>query len=147
MVEIFRQKESLLSFFIILTALTIVGCKEDINAPNISENDIIGTWVLTKIIASYPSGKKELTPQEANLTMTIILNSDKTFQQNQNSKGQITNNSGTWSIANGVLTVISTSGTFTLLCRLYGNILQVASTIIDPDSGNILPLTLELTKQ
>ena len=143
----FHQKKSLLSFFIILTALTIVGCKEDINAPNISENDIIGTWVLTKIIASYPSGKKELTPQEANLTMTIILNSDKTFQQNQNSKGQITNNSGTWSIANGVLTVISTSGTFTLLCRLYGNILQVASTIIDPDSGNILPLTLELTKQ
>jgi hypothetical protein len=124
-----------------------VGCKEDINLPNISENDIIGTWILTKIIASYPSGKKELTPQEANLTMTIILNSDKTFQQNQNSKGQITNNSGTWSIANGVLTVISTSGTFTLLCRLYGNILQVASTIIDPDSGNILPLTLELTKQ
>ena len=143
----FRQKKSLLSFYIILTALTIVGCKEDINAPNISENDIIGTWVLTKIIASYPSGKKELTPQEANLTMTIILNSDKTFLQNQNSKGQITNNSGTWSIANGVLTVISTSGTFTLLCRLYGNILQVASTIIDPDSGNILPLTLELTKQ
>jgi hypothetical protein len=124
-----------------------VGCKEDINLPNISENDIIGTWILTKIIASYPSGKKELTPQEANLTMTIILNSDKTFLQNQNSKGQITNNSGTWSIANGVLTVISTSGTFTLLCRLYGNILQVASTIIDPDSGNILPLTLELTKQ
>jgi hypothetical protein len=124
-----------------------VGCKEDINAPNISENDIIGTWVLTKIIASYPSGKKELTPQEANLTMTIILNSDKTFQQNQNSKGQITNNSGTWSIANGVLTVISTSGTFTILCRLYGNILQVASTIIDPDSGNILPITLEFTKQ
>ena len=82
----FHQKKSLLSFFIILTALTIVGCKEDINAPNISENDIIGTWVLTKIIASYPSGKKELTPQEANLTMTIILNSDKTFQQNQNSK-------------------------------------------------------------
>ena len=143
----FHQKKSLLSFFIILTALTIAGCKEDINAPNISEKDIIGTWVLTKIIASYPSGKKELTPQEANLTMTIILNSDKTFQQNQNSKGQITNNSGTWSIANGVLTVISTSGTFTLLCRLYGNILQVASTIIDPDSGNILPLTLELTKQ
>ena len=143
----FHQKKSLLSFFIILTALTIVGCKEDINAPNISENDIIGTWVLTKIIASYPSGKKELTPQEANLTMTIILNSDKTFQQNQNLKGQITNKSGTWSIANGVLTVISTSGTFTLLCRLYGNILQVASTIIDPDSGNILPLTLEFTKQ
>ena len=143
----FHQKKSLLSFFIILTALTIAGCKEDINAPNISENDIIGTWVLTKIIASYPSGKEELTPQEANLTMTIILNSDKTFQQNQNLKGQITNKSGTWSIANGVLTVISTSGTFTLLCRLYGNILQVASTIIDPDSGNILPLTLELTKQ
>ena len=143
----FRHKKSLLSFFIILTALTIAGCKEDINAPNISEKDIIGTWVLTKIIALYPSGKKELTPQEGNLTMTIILNSDKTFQQNQNSKGQITNNSGTWSIANGVLTVISTSGTFTLLCRLYGNILQVASTIIDRDSGNILPITLEFTKQ
>ena len=143
----FHQKKSLLSLFLFLTVLTISSCKEDINAPNISENDIIGTWVLTKIIASYPSGKKELTPQEENLTMTIILNSDKTFQQNQNSKGQITNNSGTWSIANGVLTVISTSGTFTIVCRLYGNILQVASTIIDPDSGNILPITLEFTKQ
>ena len=143
----FHQKKSLLSLFLFLTVLTISSCKEDINAPNISENDIIGTWVLTKIIASYPSGKKELTPQEENLTMTIILNIDKTFQQNQNSKGQITNNSGTWSIANGVLTVISTSGTFTLLCRLYGNILQVASTIIDRDSGNILPITLEFTKQ
>jgi len=143
----FRQKKFLLSFFIILTALTIFGCREDINAPNISENDIIGTWVLTKVIASYPSGKKEMTPQEANLTMTIILNSNKTFQQNQNSKGQVTNNSGTWSIANAVLTILSTSGTFTLLCRLYGNILQVASTILDPDSGNVLPITLELTKQ
>jgi len=125
----------------------MTGCKEDVNAPNISENDLIGTWVLTKIIASYPSGKKELTPQEENLSITIILNSDKTFQKNQNSKGQITNNSGTWSTANGVLTIVSTSGSYTLVCRLNGNILQVASTIIDPDSGNILPITLEFTKQ
>jgi len=143
----FRQNKFLLSFSIILTALSIAGCNGDVNAPNISENDLIGTWVLTKIIASYPSGKKELTPQEENLTITIILNSDKTFQENQNSKGQITNNSGTWSTANGVLTVVSTSGSYTLVCRVSGNILQVASTIIDPDSGNILPITLEFTKQ
>ena len=143
----FRQNKSLLFFSLILTALTMTGCKEDVNAPNISENDLIGTWVLTKIIASYPSGKKELTPQEENLSITIILNSDKTFQKNQNSKGQITNNSGTWSTANGVLTIVSTSGSYTLVCRLNGNILQVASTIIDPDSGNILPITLEFTKQ
>jgi hypothetical protein len=141
------QMKTLLSFFMILTVLTIFGCKEEINAPSISEKDIIGTWVLTKIIASYPSGKKEMTPQEANLTMTIILNSDKTFQQNQNSKGQVTNNSGTWSVENAVLTIISASGTFNLLCRIKGNILQVASTILDPDSGNVLPITLELTKQ
>jgi hypothetical protein len=143
----FCQKKFLLSFFILLTALTIVGCKEDINSSNISEKDVIGTWVLTKIIASYPSGQKELTPQEENLSMTIILNSDKTFQQNQNSKGQVTNNSGTWSLANGEITVISTSGTYTLLCRLYGNILQIASTLLDPASGNMLPITLEFTKQ
>lgn len=143
----YNPQKSLISVLIFLSSLTIVGCKENINAPNISEKDIIGTWVLTKIIASYPSGNKDLAPQEENLAMTIIINSDKTFQQTQNSKGQITNKSGTWSLSKGVLTVITTSETFTLVCRLYGNILQVASTIIDPDSGSILPITLELTKQ
>lgn len=143
----FHHKKSLLSFFIILTTFTLVGCNEDITNSIVSEDEIIGTWVLTKIIASYPSGKKEITPQEENLAITISLDSDKTYQKNQNAQGQITNDSGTWSIANGVLTVISDSETFIFPCRVNGNILQLATTTKDPDSGIMLPITLEFTKQ
>lgn len=143
----FHHKKTLLSFFIILTTLTLVGCNEDITNSIVSEDEIIGTWVLTKIIASYPSGKKEITPQEEDLAITIIIDIDKTYQRYQNAQGQITNDSGTWSIANGVLTVISDSETFIFPCRVNGNILQLATTTKDPDSGIMLPITLEFTKQ
>ena len=143
----FHHKKSLLSFFIILATLILVGCNSDITNSEVSEDEIIGTWVLTKIIASYPSGTQELTPQEENLAITIIIDIDKTYQRYQNAQGQITNDSGTWSIANGVLTVVSDTETFNFPCRVNGNILQLASTTKDPDSGIMLPITLEFTEQ
>jgi hypothetical protein len=144
---IFHQRKSVLSLFIILTTLIVLGCNKNINNPDVSEDEVVGKWVLTKIIASYPFGTKELTPQEENSAAIIILNSDKTYQRNQNIQGQVTNDSGTWSVANGALTVTSASGTFTFPCHVNGKILQIATTKLDPDSGNTLPITLEFTKQ
>lgn len=143
----FHHKKLLFSFFIILTSLTLIGCNDGITNYIISEDELIGTWDLTKIIASYPTGKKETTPQEENLAITITIDINKTYQKYQNAQGQITNDSGTWSIENGVLIVISASETFIFPCRINGNILQLATTIKDPDSGIMLPITLEFTKQ
>ncbi len=143
----FHFKKSFFSFFIILTTLTFIGCDDGITNYTISEDELIGTWDLTKIIAYYPSGKKEKTSQEENLAITIIIDSNKTFQRYQNAQGQITNDSGTWSITNGELTVISASETFIFPCRINGNILQLGTKVKDPDSGIMLPITLEFKKQ
>jgi hypothetical protein len=79
--------------------------------------------------------------------MTITLNNDKTYQRNQNNRGDITNDSGNWNIANSVLTLTSSEGIFNFPCQLNKNILQTTTTITDPESGNMLPVTLEFTKE
>lgn len=145
--RMFRQRKPLLYLFVILTTLTIIGCSEEICNPDITEDQVIGTWVLTKIIASYPIGSKEVNPEEESLSVTIIVSSDRTFRQNQVLKGETTSINGTWSVSGSSLNVVSPSGTFTFPCRIDGNTLQVASTIKDPDSGTPLPVTLKFTKQ
>ncbi|MGA7836573.1 MAG: DUF5004 domain-containing protein [Ignavibacteriaceae bacterium] len=142
-----RFRTYLLLFIIIFAAQSFMGCEEYILNPDIPEEELVGTWNLTKIIASYPSSKKELSPEEENLTMKIRLNSDKTYNRNQNNRGDIINDSGNWSITNSVLTLVSSEGIFKFPCRLNENILQTTATIIDPDSGNMLPVTLEFTKE
>ncbi len=147
MAEIFHQRKSLFSLFIMSAVLIVAGCDEDDNTPNIMENDVIGTWVLTKIIVTYPLGAIEIYPQEENSTAIIILNSDKTYQRDQNIQGQVANDSGSWSVANGTLIIVSDSVTYNFPCHINGNKLQIATTRTDPDSGTILPITLEFTRQ
>jgi len=142
----FLQRKFLLSFLIIFTVLMTYGCDDEIINPDISEAEIIGTWILTKIIVSYPIGQKEQSPTEENLALTIILKNDKTYLRSQNNKGQITNDTGTWSIERAVLSLTSDSKTFNFPCRLDGNILLAATTVIDPDSGFMVPLKLEFSK-
>ena len=60
----FLQRKFLLSFLIIFTVLMTYGCDDEIINPDISEAEIIGTWILTKIIVSYPIGQKEQSPTE-----------------------------------------------------------------------------------
>ncbi|HKI78976.1 MAG TPA: DUF5004 domain-containing protein [Ignavibacteriaceae bacterium] len=143
----FLKRKSFLFLIIFLIFLLIPSCKENINAPDISDEEIIGTWVLTKIIASYPTGKQESTPEAENFEITITLNNDKTFQRNQNINGEITNDSGNWSIENAVLNLVTSTDIFAFACRLNENILLASTTVIDPDSGGILPITLEFTRQ
>ena len=135
------------AFFLILITLVNISCKEEVIGTVVSESEIIGTWQLTKIIASYPSGVKELTPAEENISFTITLNDDKTYQRNQDYNGDIINESGNWSLSNGKLTLNSTSGFVTFPIKMNDNALQVATSLPDPDSGLLTPVTLEFTKQ
>jgi hypothetical protein len=133
---------------IFITAIIIFfSCEEEIVNPDIPESEIIGTWVLTKIIVSYPIGEREITPQSRNLALTIELKSNNTFMRHQNNQGEITNDQGTWSIEMGVLALVTSSNTYTFPCRLNNNILLAATSVIDPDTKFLIPLKLELTKQ
>lgn len=143
----FRQRKSLLYFLVIFTIVITSGCDDEIINPDIPEDEIIGSWVLIKIIVSYPIGQKEQSPTEKNLALIITLKKDKTYLRSQNNKGQITNDTGTWSISHGLLSLTSDSKTFNFPCRLNGNILQVATTVVDPNSGFMIPIRLEFSKQ
>lgn len=140
------QGKFLLSFIIFLSALLFAGCGEYILNPDIPEEELIGTWRLTKILASYPAGKKELSPGAENLTMVIALNGDGTYNSNQNNRGEITDENGTWTIEHAVLTLHSSGEIYSFPCRINENVLQTSTMIIDPDSGTMLPVTLEFTK-
>jgi len=139
------------SFLFILAAIVLIiayGCKKDDSNPTASGDDLVGTWVLTKVIVITPQGKVNYTPQQAGITMTVTLRSDKTYQQTQTTNGQTTNESGTWSVSNGSIIANATTGTtMTLPYRVNGNILQLDSTTTDPSTGAVLPMTLEYTKQ
>lgn len=143
-------KKQIFLFIVIIVGSSLIGsCNKNGSDLITSGNELVGTWVLTKIIVAYPppQGKTELTPQQANMTMTIIIKNDKTLQLIQNTQGRIINESGTWSVDNGILTAVSISGKITLPYRINGNILQLDTTEIDAQTGNTLPITLEFTKQ
>ena len=123
------------------------GCDDELVNPDIPESEIIGSWVLTKIIVSYPIGQKEQSPSEENLALIIILKNDGTYLRSQNNKGQITEDSGSWRITHGLLSLTSDSKIYTFPCRLNENILQVATTVVDPNSGFMIPIRLEFSKQ
>jgi len=144
---LFHRIKSLPAFFIILLTLTNISCKEDVTGPFVSEDEVIGTWKLTKIFASYSTGVQELTPEEENIAFTITLNSDKTYQRNQDYNGDIVNDSGTWSLSNGILRLTAESGSITFPIKVNGGKLQVATNLPDPDSGLLVPVTLEFTQQ
>lgn len=143
----YRQEKSLLFFIAMLVVFTFGGCSEYLLNPDIQENELVGTWNLTAILASYPSGKKTLSPGEENLMMVITLNKDRTYSRTQNNRGEITSDAGKWSVESAILTLASGEGTYAFPCRIEGNTLQTSTTIINPDTGNILPVTLEFTKE
>lgn len=136
-------------FILVAIVFTITnGCKKDDSNPTASGDQLVGTWVLTKVIVTTPQGKVNMTPQEAGITMTLIIKSDQTYQRTQTTQGPPTNESGTWSVASGTLTAKATTGeTLTFPYRVNGNILQLDTTTNDPSTGAVLPMTLEYTKQ
>ena len=115
--------------------------------PFVPEDEIIGTWQLTKIYASYTTGQQELTPEQENISFKITLNGDKTYQRNQDYNGDVINDNGTWSLSNSNLTLSSASGSITFLIKVNGGKLQVSTNLPDPNSGLLVPVTLEFTRQ
>lgn len=142
-------KRNFLVILIVSIIILLNGCKKDDSNPTASGDELVGTWVLTKIIVTAPQGKINMTPQEAGLTMTVSLKSDRTYQQTQTTtqEGQTFEN-GTWSVSNGTLTAKATSGnTQSFPYRIIGNTLQLDTATTDPSTGALLPMTLEFTKQ
>lgn len=133
------------TIFFITVLFFLLSCSKDDN-PTSPEDSIVGTWVLTKII--IPNfGNMELTPQEAGLSITFKMKSDKTFETIYTESGNTETETGTWSISDGKITLTSSTGeTQTLDYTIEGNKLRVPTQIQIENMGE-LSVIMEFTKQ
>lgn len=131
---------------LLFVSLFVTGCDKDDDPASSSGNELVGTWVLTKITLTS-LGNTELTPQQVGYSATIIMKSDKTFTATYTDSDGTSTDSGTWSAANGKLTLKSSTGeTEELPYGLSGNKLTVQTMLEVPTFGEI-PVRLEFTKQ
>lgn len=135
-------------FLIVLLVLAtlLASCSKDDNPTSSSGDELVGTWVLTKIIL-ISLGNTELNPAQVGFSGTIIMKSDRTFSATFTDADGPSTDSGTWSAANGKLTLKSSSGdTQVWPYGLSGNKLTIETNLEIPNLGNI-PVRLEFTKQ
>jgi len=140
------RKFSLLLLFMSISVL-LFSCKDDEDPVSSSASDLIGTWSLTKVIlTSY--GNIEIDPTTQGITAIFTLKSDNTFSVSENyTSGQLVTYSGTWSIADGKITMKSVDGeTMEMPYTVSGSTLTVETTIEYSTYGTI-PVKMVLTKQ
>ena len=150
---------SLLGMFLInCDTKTTTENDDDTNGTN-TPHPLVGTWVLTLIklridlsAFGYPS---ELTPEEAEMTMTITAYADSTFESEITTGEETETGNGTWSTNGNVLTLTyessdELSGTYSI----NADTLEYAVTIpyeIEVSPGQFLeldiPVTLVLMRQ
>jgi hypothetical protein len=131
---------------LIISFALLSGCKKDENPTSSVGDELVGTWVLTKIILTS-LGNTELSPQQVGYSATIIMKSDRTFTANYVNSSGPSSDAGTWSVANGRLTLKSnTGGVQEMPYGLVGNKLTTDTTMDVPPLG-VIPTRLEFTKQ
>ncbi|MEJ5351161.1 MAG: lipocalin family protein [Melioribacteraceae bacterium] len=118
------MREKLFTLFLITLLIFTASCNKEDN-PVSPENDIVGTWVLTKLILP-DYGNMEINPQQAGISVTFKMKSDHTFEATfTDSEGSETD-TGTWSVSNGKITMKSNSGeTQTFDYEISGNKLRI----------------------
>ncbi len=119
-------RKKILVSFIITLIIFATACNKDDN-PVSPENDMVGTWVLTKIILP-DYGNMEITPEQAGVSVTLKIKSDHTFEITFIDSEGTNTETGTWSVSNGKITIKSSSGeTQTLDYEFSGNKLRITS--------------------
>ncbi len=140
------MKPSKILSLLLIALMILTGCSKDDNPTSSDGDNLVGTWVLTKIILTS-LGNTELSPSQAGFSATIIMRSDRTFTATYSDSDGPSTDSGTWSVADGKLTMKSSTGeTQVWPFGLSGNKLTVETNLEVPNLGNI-PVRLEFTKQ
>jgi hypothetical protein len=130
----------------------LTSCNNN-NNPVITDSGLIGTWVLTSISGTTPTGSITITPGLVGISMTMVLNSNKTASLSIVQPGQTTNQSYTWASLDGNIILTPTSGGILVVLPYIqtGNKLNINSNSIIPSINyngvTITSVKLEFTKQ
>jgi hypothetical protein len=134
---------------------TSAGMKTDTDSSNYNIHALCGTWELTLIklrIDLSPFGyPNEMTPEEADIFMTITANADGTFESEETIDGVTTNGNGTWSTEGNILTLTyegseEVTGPYTVNTTTLELNITIPYEILPGQSLDI-PVTLVFTKQ
>jgi len=130
----------------------LTSCKKDDSNPVTADSGLIGTWVLTSVSGSTSQGPVTITPAQANMSMTIVFNSNKTCELTVVTNGQPTNETDTWSTSNGKVTFNSNGTSYVLPYTLTGSKADIdfssLITSINSTGGvTVTSLIFEFTKQ
>lgn len=134
--------------FLVLAALVFAAssCGKDDNPASSDGSELVGKWKLTKITLTT-IGNLELSPNDIGIAVTFDLKSDRTFAATVTDSSGTTVETGTWSVANGKITMKSSDGTSEELpYSISGNKLFVDS-VIELDNFGEVPGRMEFTKQ
>jgi hypothetical protein len=123
----------------------VSSCKKDDNPVASNGDELVGVWVLTKIIVPAYNNA-ELTPDDVGVHATFDLKSDRTFKVTMTDSSGTSIETGTWSTANGKVTLKGESETEEMPYTVSGNKLMVETTYTIEPFGAVA-VKLELTKQ
>lgn len=140
--------KSVLLFLFISFAFISNSCSSDEDNSNplsSRESGFVGTWVLTKVSVTDLGGTTVLTPEQANMSITIQVNSDKTFSMSNTIEGKNENRSGTWNLNGDIIVLTSEGEPEYLPYTVQGNKFSITIYV---EEGDILnSRILEFTKQ
>lgn len=137
-----------LKIFLVLIALVVAvsSCGKDDNPTSSDGSELVGKWTLTKITLTSV-GNLELSPKDIGLAVTFDLKSDRSFAATVVDSSGTSVETGTWSVANGKITMKSSDGTSEELpYSVSGNKLFVDS-VVELDNFGEVPARMEFTKQ
>lgn len=138
-------RQSTLLLVLIALAVLASSCKKDDDPVSSNGDELVGIWVLTKIIVpAY--GNAEMTPEQAGISATFILRSDRTFSVTTADSSGTSVETGTWSAANGKVSLKGDTETIEMPYTLSGNKLTVETVYTFEPFGEV-NVKLELTKQ
>ena len=81
-------------FILIVISIFILACSESTDP---EDEELIGTWELTKIKVVYADDYDELDPEDQDLSMTLTIKGDHTYTLVRIEEGETSTVNGTWS--------------------------------------------------
>lgn len=124
-------------------ALFSINCGDD-NPAASAEESLAGTWVLTKMTVTSSGGTLTFTSDQISITVTI--KSDHTYQATIIEQGITTPETGTWSISGNTVTFTDSDGETTAATfTIEGNKLTI--TFTETENGEVITFVQEFVRQ
>ncbi len=136
-------KQIFLLLLIVISVGLVSSCKDD--DPVSSSDNLVGVWVLTKVIVT----PLEFSPESLGMQATFDLRSDDTFTVTMTDSSGTSTQTGTWSATDSKVVLTSEGEAAEMPYTLSGNKLTV-ETVYDLSAYGLSSeqaIKLELTKQ